>query len=83
MVLHTVGYKDEGSGALTGSGKYRPIAYRMSFCGESFAIIISSEAESRRDNNMVGFLLQRWWCPTGTRGSPTSGRMRLMQEKTG
>ena len=34
VVLHQVGYKDEGSGALHGSGKYRPIAYRMSFAGE-------------------------------------------------
>ena len=32
-VLHEVGYADEGSGALAGTGRIRPIAYRMSFVG--------------------------------------------------
>lgn len=55
VVLHQVGYKDEGSGALTGSGNIRPIAYRMSFAGACLYVYTESSL-------FVLLLLLLWRC---------------------
>jgi hypothetical protein len=85
VVLHQVGYKDEGSGALTGSGSIRPIAYRMSFAGgmrsRGVCRWVLSLGE-RRCFSRWRACCQRWSFHTAIPAIPITGRMRLMPVKT-